>query len=378
LFLTIPHFFLSSSIIWTLTYFFFYLYVIFFFSVLLYLLANIREYLNFNNFSNFNLFSYLTGFDLMGFNLLPLLLIILLNWSWTGPTTMAWFGHLIFSNLQFKINYLFFFFFFLILIAYFSVFYYSSAEIYDYIITIYSFFFWLNLLFFSNNIFTFIFFIEVLSTLISLLFITSTFSSLYFYNNISLTLNNYFNNSTPFAFLQTLLFFFWISLVSSLNLFVFLILLYIKFLTFNWFLLEAIFSYVILNQSFKSIFYISLTWFNFMFCIFLKCGVVPFYFWKPTFFKGLSLHVLMFYILIFYFFLFNYLIFFFLIYLNDLFYFNTLINFIILMFGLIMLLFIILESFYIKAFLAISSIINTFFVFLAMSSFNIVDLTLVL
>jgi hypothetical protein len=23
-----------------------------------------------------------------------------------------------------------------------------------------------------------------------------------------------------------------------------------------------------------------LTWFNFMFCIFLKCGVVPFYFWK--------------------------------------------------------------------------------------------------
>jgi hypothetical protein len=141
LFLTIPHFFLSSSIIWTLTYFFFYLYVIFSFSVLIYLLANIREYLNFNNFANFNLFTYLTGFDLLTFILLPLILIMLLNWSWTGPITMAWFGHLIFSNLQFKINYLFFFFFWLLLVSYLSVFYYSSAEIYDYTITIYSFFF---------------------------------------------------------------------------------------------------------------------------------------------------------------------------------------------------------------------------------------------
>lgn len=376
MFSAIPHFFLSSATIWTVTYFFLYLYLIFVFSVLLYLIANLREYLNFNNFNNFNSFVYLTGFDLWIFISLPLFLFLMLNWSWSGSVVMAWFGHIIFSNLQFKINYLFILFFFLILFSYSSVFYYSSNEIYDYLITIYNFFFWLNILFYSNNIFTFIFFIELISTLITLLLITSVFSSLYFYNNISLTTNNYFNNSTPFSFLQTLLFLFWISLISSLNLFVFLTLMYIKFLTFNWFLLESIFSYVLMNQSFKSIFFISLMWFNFMFCIFLKCGVVPFYFWKPTFFKGLPIHTLMFYILFFYFFIFNYLILFFLIYLNDLFYFNSLVNLIILFFGLFLLLMIILESFYIKAFLAISSILNTFLMFLAMSTFNFVDLYL--
>ena len=373
MFLDISHFFLSPSIVWNLSYLFLCVYIIFIFSLLIYLIAGSNNHLNFNNF---NKFYYLTGFDLTYFVLLPLFLYLLLNWSWVSPVTLAWFGHLIFSNFQFKFTYIFLFFFSLIIITYITTFYFSSSEVYDYLIVSYNFFFWLNLLYYSNNIFTFIFFIEVLSTLIILLLITSVFSSVYFYNNVSLTLNNYFQYSTPFAFLQTLLFLFWISLISSLNLFVSLTLFYIKFLTFNWFLLESIFSYILLMQSQKSLFFVILMWFNFIFCIFLKCGVVPFYFWKPTFFKGLSYHSLMFYIIFFYFFLFNFLIYYFLIYLNDLFYFNIITNLILLVLGLLMLFFLLLESFYVKAFLAISSIINTVFIFLAMSSFNIIDLTL--
>jgi hypothetical protein len=86
---------------------------------------------------------------------------------------------------------------------------------------------------FTNDIFNLYVFIEILSTLITLLLITSTFSTTYFYNNLNLNLHNYFNNTTPFFFVQMLMYFFWISLISSLNLFFFLILFYIKFLTFD-------------------------------------------------------------------------------------------------------------------------------------------------
>jgi len=291
---------------------------------------------------------------------------------------MVWFGHLIFGSFQLKITYLVTFTFSLIWVAYASSFYYSSQEVFDYTIITYSFFIWTVFLFYSNNIFTVIFFIEILSTLITLLLITSVFSSTYFYNNLSLTNHSYFNQSTPFSFLQTLMFFFWISLVSSLNLFLFLTVFYLKFLTFDWFTLEAIFYYVVSISNLKSIFLTSLVWFSFLFCIFLKCGLVPFYFWKPIFFKGIPLHALFFYIVFFYFFIFYFFIYFLLIYLSELFYFNIFINLVMLTTGLIFLVFIICESYYIKSFLAMSSILNTLLVFLSMSSSSIIDYTFLL
>ena len=86
----------------------------------------------------------------------------------------------------------------------------------------------------------------------------------------------------------------------------------------------------------------------------------------------------MFYIVFYYFSIILFLLHFFVVYLNDLFYFNTTVNLIILTLGLIFLMFIVLESYYVKSFLAISSIINTVFVFLAMTSFNTIDFTVLL
>lgn len=305
-------------------------------------------------------------------------LTILINYSWTSPLISIWFGHLIFSSLQFKVTYLLSFIFILVWVAYSSSFYYSSQEVYDYTIVTYSFLYWLILLFYSNNIFTVIFFIEILSTLINLLLITSVFSSTYFYNNLSLSSHSYFSQSTPFSFLQTLLFFFWISLVGSLNLFIFLVLFYVKFLTFDWYTLEAVFYYIVSISDLKSIFFTSLVWFNFMFCIFLKCGLVPFYFWKPVFFKGIPAHALFFYIFFFYFSIFLFFIYFLIVYLSDIFYFNLIINLILIVLGIFFLMFILCESYYIKAFLAMSSILNTLLIFLAMSSFCIADFTFIL
>jgi len=363
---------------WSLSHFMLCLYYIFIFTIILYLISNVKNFTNYTAFKNSTNFQLIPGIEIILLLLTPPLLILILNFAWTSPILTAWFGHLIFGSLQFKMNYFIVLVFCIIWVSYSSSFYYSSQEVYDFTMVLYSFFIWIIFLFYSNNIFTVIFFIEVLSGLITLLLVTSVFSSTYFYNNLNLNIHSYFAQSTPFAFLQTLMFFFWISLVSSLNLFLFLEIFYLKFLTFDWFTLESVFYFVVSVSDLKSLFFISLTWFNFLFCIFLKCGLVPFFFWKPTFFKGITLHALFFYVAFFYFFLFQFFTYFLLIYLNELFYFNIFVNFILIMIGLIFLVVILCESYYLKSFLAMSSILNTLFVFLAMSSYSITDFIFIL
>ena len=360
-------FLISNSIAWSFSYFFLYLYTFLTFSVILYLLPVVKEVLNYSSKKNSVVFDYLNGFDLFYFLITPLFFCLLISFSWSHYTSLPWFGHLIFSSLQYKINFLILFFFFNIIIIYTVSFYFSSREVYDYILTCFNFFFWIVFLFTANTIFTFIFFIEVLGTLIFLLVITSTFSTTYFYNNLNLNLHSYFNSTTPFFYVQMLMYFFWISLISSLNLFFFLVLFYIKFLTFDWFLLEFIFNYVVLLSNRSEVLSISLIWFNLVFCIFLKCGLVPFYFWKPIFFKGVPMHSLFFYISFFYFFLFLFIFHFFLVYVNEVFYFFIYINLVLILFGFILLLLVLCESYYLKTFLAFSSILNSLFVFFALS-----------
>lgn len=364
---------LTPEIVWSFSYFYLTLYLVSVFFALLYLLANTNDFLASDRFKSLNSFSYLPASDLTILLFTPLFLLSLVNYTWTSSLVIAWFGHLIFAAFQIKMFYLVAGFFTLLWISYISSFYFSSLEIYDYTTVTYNLFVWVFFLFLSNNVFTFIFFIELLSSIILLMLITSTFSSTYFYNNVSLSSTNYFQKNKPFALLQTLMFLFWISLVASLNLFLFLTLFYMKVLTFDWFLLEHILYYVWAISDLKTLFYLTLNWFNLMFCIFLKCGIAPFYFWKPTFFKGIPLHALYVYIFFFYFFLFLFIIYFLLVYMSDLFIFNILVNLASLLLGTTVLLFILYESYVLKAFFAISSILNSLLVFLAISSAPVFD-----
>lgn len=366
-------FFIQSSILWSLNYFLLFTYIIIIFSLIIYFLPSIKDIINYNKFKKNNNFEYLTGFDLYWILITPLILLFFISFSWSTYSISAWFGNIIFTPFQYKINFLIFFIFYLILTIYSTSFYFSSKEIYDYFITCFNFFYWILFLFSANTIFTVIFFIEILSTLIFLLLITSTFSSTYFFNNLNLNAHTYFSNTMPFFFIQMLMYFFWISLISSLNLFFFLILFYLKFLTLDWFLFEFIFFYIVNLSQIKDIFFIIFVWFNLLFSIFLKCGLVPFYFWKPIFFKGIPLHALMFYIIFFYFFIFLFFLYFFLIYLNEIFFFFIGINICLLILGFFILLFILCEAYYLKAFLAMSSILNTLFVFLSLNSTNLID-----
>jgi hypothetical protein len=111
-------------------------------------------------------------------------------------------------------------------------------------------------------------------------------------------------------------------------------------------------------------------WTVFLFCIFLKCGLPPFFFWKPTFFKGLPLHTLFLYVFFFYFFVYLFFIYFFLAYVSDLFYYTVGAHCILLLVGLLVITATLLESYYIKTFIAMSSILNSMFVFLAVAGIS--------
>ena len=132
--------------------------------------------------------------------------------------------------------------------------------------------------------------------------------------------------------------------------------------------MDNIFLYFINISSYKDIYTLGITWFIILFSIFLKCGIAPFYLWKPTFFKGMSLSALSFYISFFYYFLFLFLIQFLSSYCHEFFYFFSIVSLLLIFLGLFTLIFILCETFFIKTFLAVSSILNSLLVLLCISA----------
>jgi len=344
----------------------------------MYILPNLHSFVYANISLTGPTFSSINGADLLKFVSTPLILLIALHSLWVGPALTVWFGHVLFSKFQFNVTYLVFFFFWTYLVSLLSSVHYSNAMLYDYTITVFNFFVWIWFLFFSSNLFSLVFFLEVLSALVTLMLITSTFSSSYFYNNLSHTNHSYFQTSTPTAFLQTLMFFFWITLVSSLLLFLLIINFYTSFLTFDWNLATSIFTFLVLVSSTKTFFILSFVWLLFFICIFTKCGLVPLYLWKPSFFKGMNILSLFFYVYVYYFALFFYLLYVTYFYLNELFLFNAYLLTWLLVVSTLYLTSILLESYYVKSFLALSSILNSTFVFYALCGSHAADFTFLL
>lgn len=359
---------LTLPSLWSLTYFFVIFYMISVFSVGTYLIPQLLLLSNSTHFKNQISYTHITSWSAFKFFSTPMLLIILLNITWVSPCVSAWFGHISFTSFQYSTTCLVTLSFLLVWYVYSTTFVFNSKEIYDYMIVLYHAFLWLIALFYSNNVFTVVFFLEIISALTTLVLVTSLFSSAYFYNVNSATASLYFAQITPHTFLNTLIFFFWVSLVSSLLLFVFLILFYTQFLTFDFLLCESVFSYIVAVSNFKQVLTNILIIFTVVLVTFFKCGVVPLYIWKPVFFKGMSLHVIFYYICFFYFFLLLFFVYFLVIYFNDFTYYNRILLTTISLIGALTLFTVLIEAFYLKAFLAMSSILNTLLIFLALSS----------
>jgi len=366
--LTITH-----QSVWALFYFSHGVYTLSLFSAILYVLPNVASFSMSSAVKSSSSFSSLEGLDVLKLMMAPVISLLTLHFSWSGPVLTAWFGHLVFSMFQFKVTFLLFGFFLTYIIGVLTTTHYSSMLSYDFSIVTFNFFFWSWLTFFSNNLFTFIFFLEVLSASITLLLITSVFSSSHFYNNLAFDKHSYFHQSMPTAFLQTLLFFFWVTLVSSIMLFLFLLVFYIRLLTFDWNITDSILIFLVECSSMGQLFSLSFSWLLLLVCLFIKCGTVPFYFWKPVVFKGMSITSLFFYVYVYYFSMFLYFIYVLFFYLNEFFMFNLYLIVTLTVIATLGLTLLLLESFYVKAFLALSSILNSIFIFFALCSYHATD-----
>jgi len=362
-------FLMTSSSIWSICVFAPTIYAVIVLSLILYTLPLLSATSNFStNSNNTTTFSFMVGNYIANLVSFTLLILLLNTTAWSSPDLTAWFGHIIFSSFQLKSQFVIFASFVLVVYLLFSVSYFSSREIYDFTITIVNMYYWVSLLFATNSIITMIFVIEVQSALLFLLLVTSSFSSAFYYRNSDLSSYNFFANSLPATFIQSIMYFFWISLVGSLNLFLFTIFLYQKLFSFDWFLLEHIFYYTAVSSSYKEMFTIGLTWSIFLFSLLTKCGIAPFFIWKPTFFKGIGLHTIVFYICFFYYCLFIFFIHLLTSYFHYLTYYYTYILLSLVIAGMVLLLTILCETFYIKSFLAVSSILNSLLVLLAITS----------
>ena len=233
-------------------------------------MSNSNQYVPAGNTKKTKHFSALQGRSLLPWLLSTLLLLLSIHLTWVGYPATIWFNHLIYATFQQKTAFFLWTYFAFLLTLLTTSLFLASQGAFDYLSNVIHLFLWILLFYMSNNLFTFVFFIEVLSTLVNLLLVTSAYSSPYFYNTQNLNTQKYFHSILPLTFLQVLVFYFWISLIAALNLFVFLLLFYSSSLSYDWFLLEVLFSYFLHSSPIKNLFTLALVWLNFLFCVFLK------------------------------------------------------------------------------------------------------------
>lgn len=316
----------------------------------------IKYYLN-NMIHNNRISNTITTIQLVQYlHYIVLFYISLIILVYSNYSINLFFSSIVFTQFQFNICWL------LIIICEFLILLISGLLRYqpnifiEYTTILYFLLLWFIGLFMITNLFTFIFFFELLSlTVFFLLILSLNFNNLYIYKNITQWQNNNIN-----LFFYSFLYLFWISFISILNLFIFLIYFFKMTTSFDLSFVELLIIYFLYNINFDG--YITILYINLLysFIFFLKLGVIPFFLWKPNFFKSINYFYLLIYICIFYFFIFLY----FLLCTYEYFYLIFIINLyfwiVIFLFGIIVLIFSLLNITNFKIFISFSSILNSF------------------
>lgn len=272
------------------------------------------------------------------------------------------------------LKYFFLSFFFSAVVALFSLSLFKTTlpyifEIAVSLIWLFWCFFWV---FSVTNLAIFIFFLEIfgLLLLVALLYTFVIFSR----QNYLITLNNKLFNtaySSKFYFIQTLLFFLWSSAISMLLLFWGCLFLGLNCLSLDLTLVELFYNFSILSMrcsSYGGPFSVYLTMFLFFFAVLLKGAIVPVQAWLVIFYKHLPITGLFIYLTFYYIYflfiifnlLFGYLYAFTAIWLCA----ATALFSISILFAI----FSVSEAFTFRNFIAYSSIINLFFLFIFLLS----------
>jgi hypothetical protein len=355
--------------LWTLTVFTQLTYTIFLASTLVYTLPVISQWRERAGFRrSTKVFEFVSPISLLWVKLLLLTPLAILNGLWVMPATTAWFGHIAVSSFSWKMYFIVLCTYSFITVARAYTLYLSGRGVYDSFLANLQFLYWTVLLFFVNTLYAALFILEVLSALVFVLVIASTYSTSYAYRNTNLSFGHTFHLNTPHTHLQSLLYYFWVSMLAALSLFLTCLYLHLKLLTTDWFLLETVLHYTLVLGSAHEILSGGFVLFLLLVCLFIKCGIVPLFYWKPTFFRGLSYDALFFYVTFFYLFVFLFTIHLLTAQMVDVITYYPAVLLLLILAGMVTLLFILCEAYYIKPFLAMSSTLNSLLVLMAVAS----------
>jgi hypothetical protein len=111
------------------------------------ILSTVQKY---NFFKTKTFFYYIDYNNIISIISQFILTILLINLFWIQTNLSIWFGHIIIYNFTLKMVYLNSLLLYIVLYALLSSSYFSSKEIYDFIITIINSFFWLTMRFFRQ------------------------------------------------------------------------------------------------------------------------------------------------------------------------------------------------------------------------------------
>ena len=174
-------------------------------------------------------------------------LVFLVYINWQSPNLILWFNHFIFVNLQLKLLCV------VLLLCAFTLLLLTSLmsslnkDTTDFLLVLLNLFYWVGLLFFATNLFTFIFLIEILTILLFLLLPVS-----YLFNNDKtvMIINSYNSNNLIYVkLIDTLLFFYWLSYLTSIFVFLILFFVYSTFYTLEFTYINTIFMLFFVTQN---------------------------------------------------------------------------------------------------------------------------------
>ena len=279
-----------------------------------------------------------------------------------GSVTILWFNHITINNL---FTYLLYFFTFISFLFYFLLKQISMKKkiikSLDFLLSIGNLIFLLPYLFCVNTIFTFLFFLELLSTL---LFYKLLSSKIWYKSNNK---NNTTTNNLPQNYINMIFFQYWVTFFSTIFIIYFYINMYYFFGTSDWNNIQ--YCYFFSNKKNINIINLNLLLLLFIFSVFIKLGIAPLHLFKIEVYNGLP-YITIFFYTTFYFLIFF--LFFLLFLLNFLNIFLQQIYFIFILsifIGVIYVIVLLFDVNYIKAFFAYSTIINSLgFLFVFISS----------
>lgn len=210
-----------------------------------------------------------------------------------GKNFILWFEHLILTNFIINVVVFFFYLSFLLVLLLVAVIKKNNlTKGVDYLFALINLTILLPYIFFSSTVFTFLFIIEILSTILLYKLVSSqiwfkTQDLNKFYKGIS--------RQNPTNYINMVFFQYWVMFFSTIFIVYFYICVFYIYGSSNWVAIQLLEKFFKNKQLFVDTFYKSILYGIFLSSVFFKLGVTPFHLFKVEVYKGLPLLSILFY-----------------------------------------------------------------------------------